>query len=72
MKPVGVLKPGGSLILSTHGIWRYPPDPGDYWRWTIDGLRLEISRAGFDVLRTYSILRMSSCAVLMWQDASLE
>lgn len=66
-----VLKPGGTLILSTHGMYRYHPDPADYWRWTIEGLRLEISRAGFDVWRTYSILKISSWVLTMWQDAAL-
>lgn len=66
-----VLKPGGTLILSTHGMYRYHPDPADYWRWTIEGLRLEISRGGFDVWRTYSILRISSWVLTMWQDAAL-
>ena len=66
-----VLKPGGSLILSTHGMYRYHPDPADYWRWTIEGLRLEISRAGFDIWRTYSILRICSWVLTMWQDAAL-
>src|SRR5262245_50454864 len=35
-----VLRPNGSLVLSTHGVWPYHPDPTDYWRWTIDGLQL--------------------------------
>ncbi|MBE3571232.1 MAG: class I SAM-dependent methyltransferase [Bacillales bacterium] len=34
-----VLKSDGTLILSTHGLWQYHPDPTDYWRWTIDGLK---------------------------------
>ena len=29
-----VLKPRGYLVLSTHGVWKYHPDPIDYWRWT--------------------------------------
>jgi SAM-dependent methyltransferase len=34
-----LLRPGGALILSTHGIWEYHPSPSDYWRWTSAGLR---------------------------------
>ena len=30
-----VLRPGGRLLLSTHGIFVYHPDPDDYWRWTV-------------------------------------
>ncbi len=67
-----VLRPEGSLVLSTHGVWRYHPDPGDYWRWTIDGLQLELSRAGFDVWWVQSIFGMASCSIQLWQDASME
>lgn len=33
-----VLKPGGSLLLSTHGTWLYHPHPEDHRRWTRRGL----------------------------------
>lgn len=33
-----VLKPQGVAILSTHGVYRYHPNPEDYWRWTHAGL----------------------------------
>lgn len=33
----GALKKGGTLILSTHGIW-FKHDVHDYWRWTDLGL----------------------------------
>jgi SAM-dependent methyltransferase len=32
-----VLKPGGYLLLSTHGVYPHHPDPVDYWRWTQQG-----------------------------------
>ena len=34
-----VLRPGGRMLLSTHGIFVYHPDPVDLWRWTCEGLR---------------------------------
>jgi SAM-dependent methyltransferase len=34
-----VLKPGGILLLSTHGVAPYHPTPEDHWRWTGSGLR---------------------------------
>ena len=34
-----ILKPGGSIILTTHGYWFYHPTPNDYWRWTSAGLK---------------------------------
>ena len=33
-----VLRPDGVALLSTHGVFLYHPDPGDYWRWTGAGL----------------------------------
>lgn len=44
-----VLRPGGALILTTHGIWEDHGCPYDFWRWTRDGLCLEVERAGFTV-----------------------
>lgn len=45
-----VLKSNGRLVLSTHGVWLYHPHPGDYRRWTCDGLCKELELAGFEVL----------------------
>ena len=42
-----VLVPGGRLLLSTHGTWLYHPHPGDFRRWTGEGLRREVEAAGF-------------------------
>jgi len=44
-----VLKDDGHIILSTHGFWPYHADPVDYWRWTADGLKLELERCGFKI-----------------------
>ncbi|MCA1727772.1 MAG: class I SAM-dependent methyltransferase [Actinobacteria bacterium] len=33
-----VLRPGGRVLLTTHGTFPYHPDPNDYWRWTGQGL----------------------------------
>jgi len=33
-----VLKRGGMVLLSTHGVFPVHPCPGDYWRWTDAGL----------------------------------
>lgn len=45
-----VLKPGGWLLLSTHGSWFYHPHPGDYRRWTAQGLRREVEAHGFSLV----------------------
>jgi glycosyltransferase involved in cell wall biosynthesis/SAM-dependent methyltransferase len=60
-----VLKPGGVLILSTHGIWPYHTGAGadDYWRWTLKGLAWKIERAGFKVTRAEGVCRGFLCLV---------
>ena len=67
-----VLKIGGSLIVSTHGIWLYHPDPTDFWRWTIDGLQREIRLAGFEISEVKSVFGPESVALQLWQDATYE
>lgn len=44
-----VLRPSGTLLLSTHGSWPYHPGPknGDFQRWTKEGLMLLLQRAKF-------------------------
>lgn len=65
-----VLRPGGSLILSTHGIWPYHPDPNDYWRWTIDGLQLQIRLTGFEIVALKGVFGPESVALQLWQDST--
>lgn len=65
------LKPGGMLVLSTHGLWLHHPDPIDYWRWTADGLRAQIERAGFDVVQVYSVLGPGATVLQLWQDVTV-
>ena len=65
-----VLKPNGSLLLSTHGMWPYHPHPTDYWRWTLEGLELEISRAGFEIIQIQSIFSLASIGLQFWQDST--
>lgn len=46
-----LLRPGGRLILTTHGIWEDHDCPGDFRRWTAEGLALDLRDAGFRVDR---------------------
>ncbi len=66
-----VLRPGGSLVLSTHGVWRYHPDPIDYWRWTAEGLRREVEQVGFQTNEIHSVLGPEATALQLWQDSTL-
>jgi SAM-dependent methyltransferase len=66
-----VLPEGGLLILSTHGVWRYHPDPVDLWRWTSEGLKRSVTRAGFSVVSFRGILGPSAYGLQIWQDSVL-
>jgi SAM-dependent methyltransferase len=65
-----VLRPGGSLLLSVPAVWVYHPDPIDYWRWTIDGVRREITLAGFEILTLKGVFGPESMALQLWQDST--
>jgi SAM-dependent methyltransferase len=64
-----VLRPGGMLLLSTHGIFPYHPDPIDLWRWTSEGLRYELENAGFEVQRLEGIIGLAATGLQLIQDA---
>lgn len=51
-----VLRPDGTMILSTHGNWLYHPHPEDHRRWTRQGLCSEIEAQGFEVLECFSLV----------------
>ena len=63
-----LLRPGGVLFLSTHGYWMFHPDPTDYWRWTGEGLKTEIAKAGFRVERCRGVMNLASAGVQLFQD----
>lgn len=64
-----VLKPEGRLLLSTHGVFPYHPDPVDLWRWTCAGLRREVEQAGFEIVRFQGIIGMAATGLQLLQDA---
>lgn len=64
-----VLRPGGRLLLSTHGMMVYHPDPDDYWRWTCAGLRRVVETSGFEIERFEGIMGLASTGLQMFQDA---
>ena len=65
-----VLRPGGRILLSTHGTFAYHPDPVDLWRWTCDGLRREVERAGFRVIHFEGIIGPVASGLQLVQDAT--
>lgn len=66
-----VLRPGGRMLLSTHGIMIYHPDPVDYWRWTCAGLERTVRMAGFRVERFEGIMGLAATGLQLLQDGIL-
>lgn len=50
-----VLRPGGTIFLSTHGIWEDHAAPNDFQRWTAEGLERDLAKAGFTDLRLFKL-----------------
>jgi len=42
-----LLRPGGRLVITTHGLYPDHACPHDYRRWTAEGLRLDLQTSGF-------------------------
>jgi SAM-dependent methyltransferase len=64
-----VLRPGGRMLLSTHGTFVYHPDPDDYWRWTCAGLQKAVRDAGFEVVRFEGIIGGLPSGLQLVQDS---
>lgn len=50
-----ILKPGGELLLSTHGMFHEHGCPHDYYRWTAAGLEELIRSKGFKVVASWKL-----------------
>lgn len=59
-----VLKKGGVVFASTHGIWNYHPNPSDYYRWTQDGLA-NLFKEFSDVSITPNLLSIATVLQIM-------
>lgn len=67
-----VLRPGGALLLSTHGIMVYHRDPVDYWRWTGEGLRRVVFQAGLRIVRFEGVMGLASTGLQLFQDGTYQ
>lgn len=65
-----VLRDGGRLLLSTHGIMVYHRDPVDYWRWTAEGLRHVVETAGLRVVRLEGVMGLAATGLQLFQDGT--
>ncbi len=66
-----ILKPGGYIILTTHGYWFYHPTPNDYWRWTGAGLRKTVEAEGYEIKSFEGILGLTASGLQLFQDGIL-
>jgi SAM-dependent methyltransferase len=66
-----ILKPGASLVLTTHGMMYLHRDPEDYWRWTCDGLARVVTQAGLVVEDQRGLLGLVPSALQFLQDGSV-
>jgi len=64
-----ILKPGGKLVLSTHGNWVYHPSPTDFWRWTGQGLQKIVQEAGFEIERFEGLMGIPATSLQLFQDS---
>ena len=64
-----ILKPGGSIVLTTHGYWYYHPTPNDYWRWTSAGLRKTVEAEGYLIKSFHGIMGLAASGLQLLQDA---
>jgi SAM-dependent methyltransferase len=65
-----VLRPGGRLLLSTHGIMVWHRDPVDYWRWTGEGLQRVVTDAGLQVVRFEGVMGLAATGLQLFQDGT--
>jgi SAM-dependent methyltransferase len=64
-----VLRPGGRLLLTTHGMMLYHPDPVDYWRWTCAGLERILVQAGLEPVHREGIVGLAASGLQFVQDS---
>jgi SAM-dependent methyltransferase len=63
-----LLRPTGSLVLTTHGIMYYHPDPRDYWRWTCEGLTKVLVDEDFAIAEMKGIMGLGAAALQLLQE----
>ena len=60
-----VLRPGGQLFLSTHGLFEDHACPYDFWRWTVFGLQRMVEEAGFTIEKIKKLTTGPRAAVFL-------
>jgi SAM-dependent methyltransferase len=61
-----VTAPGGRVLLSTHGVMVYHPNPVDRWRWTHEGLERLFEEAGpWETVRVTPSSGTAACLAML-------
>lgn len=50
-----LLKKGGRLLVTTHGIWEEHGVPHDYQRWTEEGIKRDLKAVGYSDITVYKL-----------------
>lgn len=67
-----LLKPGGRLIVTTHGVWEDHGAPYDFQRWTAVGLARDLAKAGFTRIETAKLTADRRAYLFLWLHAFAE
>lgn len=59
------LKPGGRLLLTTHGMFEEHACPDDYYRWTAHGLEHLLTTCGFVQVQSWKITTQQRAAAYL-------
>jgi SAM-dependent methyltransferase len=59
------LKPGGTLVLTTHGMFEEHACPEDYYRWTALGLDYQVAQCGFTKIRSWKVTTQQRAAAFL-------
>ncbi len=62
-----LLKPGGRLVLTTHGTYPDHGAPWDYQRWTPSGLSRDLIKAGFDIESVHRLTSGPRALIQLWE-----
>jgi SAM-dependent methyltransferase len=60
-----ILRPGGRLLLSTHGMMQEHGCPFDFYRWTCNGLEHLVRQNAFEVIDSYKLTTQIRAFVLL-------
>ncbi len=63
-----LLRSGGILCLTTHGMWWYHAHPDDFFRWTRAGLERILVEAGFELVETVPIMNILNFSNFVWAE----